>query len=225
MKKFKKAILFDLDGTLLDTAHDLTTAFNEVIYDYTKKTYSLAETRRMVGYGSKELFMLALGDKMNEHSYQDFFEKFRSTYNKLSHQKTVLFAGMDRVIKLLNNNKTPWGIVTNKPYAGAVHTLNKFPLLQTNHCLVGADTTDYPKPAPEPLLYACGLLNLMPDEVYFVGDTPIDIEAGHHAKIDTIAVKYGYGIDDIKASHWQPALWIDEPGELINIIDSFGRDT
>lgn len=217
-KSPKKAILFDLDGTLLDTAHDLTTAFNTVIYEYTQKTYSLSETRKLVGYGSKELFMHAMGECFDDKTYQEFFAKFRIAYNKLSHQKTALFNGLDAILKYLDTQKILWGIVTNKPYSGAVHTLNKFPELQTNHCLVGCDTAAYPKPAPEPLLYACDLLNITPDQACFVGDTPIDIEAGNHAGIETIAVEYGYGVDDIKTSKWQPTHWAKEPKDLLPFV-------
>lgn len=214
----KSAFLFDLDGTLLDTAHDLTVAFNQVIPQYTGKTYSLAETRKLVGYGSRALFLHAFQGAIDETQFEQFKKAFIAAYQEAAHQRTALFDGMEAVLTCLNERDIPWGIVTNKTYQGAIHTLNHFPILQTNHCLVGCDTTAYPKPAPEPLWYACEALTLSPESVYFVGDTPTDMEAAHHAKIDAIAVRYGYGAEDIQRSPWQPAQWINNPNDLLEIF-------
>jgi len=214
----KSAFLFDLDGTLLDTAHDLTIAFNEVIPQYTGRTYSLAETRKLIGYGSRKLFMHAFQGAIDETQFEEFKQAFTTAYQKAAHAKTALFDGMEAVLINLNARGIPWGIVTNKTYQGAVHTINHFPILQKNHCLVGCDTTAYPKPAPEPLWHACKVLQLSPESVYFVGDTPTDMEAAYHANIDAIAVRYGYGETDIQTSPWQPKRWIDAPKELLEIL-------
>ena len=214
----KSAILFDLDGTLLDTAHDLTLAFNQVIPKYTGKTYSLAETRKLVGYGSRALFLHAFQGSIDETLFEQFKKEFLAAYQQASHCRTALFDGMEEVLMYLNAQHISWGIVTNKPYEGAVRALKNFPLLETNHCLVGCDTASYPKPSPEPLLYACTMLNISPADTYFVGDTPTDMEAAHHAHIDSIAVTYGYGTEDIQTSPWQPTLWINDPKELLGIL-------
>lgn len=214
----KSAFLFDLDGTLLDTAHDLTIAFNQVIPKYTGKTYSLEETQKLIGYGSRKLFSDIFKDAVDEIQFEQFKQEFITAYQKAAHARTALFDGMERVLKTLNEQGIPWGIVTNKTYQGAIHTVQHFPILQTHHCLVGCDTTAYPKPAPEPLWHACEILQLAPASCYFVGDTPIDMEAAHHARIDAIAVRYGYGSEDIETSPWQPMHWINAPEDLLGIL-------
>ncbi len=215
----QNAILFDLDGTLLDTAHDLTMAVNEVVQRYqpTKK-FTLEEARRVVGYGSEAIFNELVTEYVPHVAYETFRDAFREIYLHRKHQGTTFFEGITELLETLNKRNIIWGIVTNKTEAGAIQSAEHFPLLQTAHCIVGCDTASAPKPSAAPLLYACEKLNLMPENCWFVGDTIMDIQAAHNAHISSLAVAYGYGTQDIKNSQFQPTAWIHSPLEILDYL-------
>lgn len=213
------AILFDLDGTLLDTAYDLTMAVNDVVQSYhPKKQFSLEEARHIVGYGSETIFNELITEYVPHVSYEEFRNAFRQIYTHRKHQGTTFFEGVTELIETLNARKLVWAIVTNKTEDGAKQSSEDFPLLKTAHCIVGCDTANAPKPSSAPLLYACEELALLPEQCWFVGDTIIDMEAAYHAKIRSLAVGYGYGARDIEKGKYQPFAWIHSPLEILDYL-------
>lgn len=215
----QNAILFDLDGTILDTAYDLTTALNKVVQRYNpKKEFTLAEARRVVGYGSEAIFHELLTEYTPHITFPEFRDAFREAYTKEAHGGTTFFEGMTELLTELNMRKIPWGIVTNKTEAGANQAVAHFTLLQSAQCVVGCDTAGYPKPSPKPLLYGCKEINVLPANCLFVGDTVIDMEAAHHAGLKSLAVDYGYGTKDILNGKFPPFAWIKSPLEILNFI-------
>ncbi len=215
----QNAILFDLDGTILDTAYDLTMALNKVMQNYNpKKEFTLAEARRVVGYGSEAIFHELLPEYVPHISFTEFSLAFRQAYINENHSGTTFFEGMTELLTELNARKITWGIVTNKTEAGAKQALAHFPLLQGAQCVVGCDTAGKGKPSPEPLLYGCREINVLPEHCLFVGDTVIDMEAAHHAKLKSLAVDYGYGTKDILNGKFPPFAWIKSPLEVLNFV-------
>jgi len=215
----QNAILFDLDGTILDTAHDLTMAINHVVKQFNpKKEFTVAEARRVVGYGSEAIFHDLLPEYAPHISFETFRDAFRSEYEKQAHGKTVFFDGIAELLNQLNEKGIVWGIVTNKTETGAKQAVAHFPLLQTAHCVVGCDTTGRGKPCPEPLLHACREINVPAEYCLFVGDTVIDMEAAYHAKIKSLAVDYGYGTKDILKGKFPPFAWIKSPLEVLSFV-------
>ncbi len=215
----QNAILFDLDGTILDTAHDLTMALNKVMQTYNpKKEFTLAEARRVVGYGSEAIFHELLPEYVPHISFTEFSLAFREAYAKENHGGTTFFEGMSELLNELNTRKIVWGIVTNKTEAGAKQAVKHFPLLQSAQCVVGCDTTGRGKPSPEPLLHGCREIKVLPEHCLFVGDTVIDMEAAHHAKLKSLAVDYGYGTKDILNGKFPPFAWIKSPLEVLNFV-------
>lgn len=213
------AILFDLDGTILDTAHDLTMALNKVMQNYhPKKEFTLAEARRVVGYGSEAIFHELLPEYVPHIKFEEFRDAFREAYIKENHGGTTLFEGMVELLTELDQQQIPWGIVTNKTESGAKQAVAHFPILQTARCVVGCDTTGRGKPSPEPLLYGCREINVLPEHCLFVGDTVIDMEAAYHAKLKSLAVDYGYGTKDILNGKFPPFAWIKSPLEVLNFV-------
>lgn len=213
------AVLFDLDGTLLDTAHDLTMALNRVMQAYNpKKEFTLTEARRIVGYGSEAIFHELLPEYVPHIDFTEFRDAFREAYAKENHGGTSFFEGVEELLTSLNTRQIPWGIVTNKTEAGAKQAVAHFPLLKAAQCVVGCDTTGQGKPSPEPLLYACNLLNFSPEQCFFVGDTILDMEAAHHAQLKSLAVDYGYGTKDILSGKYPPFAWIKSPLEVLNFV-------
>jgi phosphoglycolate phosphatase len=215
----QNAILFDLDGTILDTAHDLTMALNKVVQRYNPtKEFTLAEARRVVGYGSEAIFHELLPEYTPHVSFAEFSLAFREAYTKENHGGTTFFEGMAELITELNVRQIAWGIVTNKTEAGAKQAAQHFKLLQTAHCIVGCDTVGQGKPSPAPLLHGCKEINVLPEHCLFVGDTVIDMEAAHHAKLKSLAVDYGYGTKDILRGKFPPFAWIKSPLEILHFI-------
>lgn len=213
------AVLFDLDGTLLDTAHDLTLAVNDVVQRYqTTKTFTLLEARRVVGYGSEAIFHELIANYAPNVSFEEFRDAFRQAYHNRKHEGTAFFDGVAQLIEHLNAKNIPWGIVTNKTEAGAKHAVEHFAILKDAQCIVGCDTAEYPKPSGAPLLYACDQLGKKPAECLFVGDTIIDMEAAHHANMPVLAVGYGYGTEEILKGKFQPLAWIKSPLEVLNFL-------
>lgn len=217
LKKYK-AILFDLDGTLLDTSIDLTSAYNKALSQYTSHSFSVDETRKYAGYGSKKLYEHALENKIKPDCYEKFRQQFINEYANQQHRRTTFFPGIETLLATLDQQNIPWGIVTNKPYKGARDVVNSFGTLKNAQTVIGADSAAYPKPDPAPLLLACSDLDLSAEGCLFVGDTITDIEAAVRAKMDVAAVDFGFGFDDIKASQWQPNYWINKPEQLLKFV-------
>lgn len=215
----QNAILFDLDGTILDTAHDLTMALNKVMNTYNpKKEFTLTEARRVVGYGSEAIFHELLPKYVPHISFTEFSLAFREAYANENHNGTTFFEGMPELLNELNARKIVWGIVTNKTESGAKQAVKHFPLLQSAQCVVGCDTTGRGKPSPEPVLYGCRKINAPPENCLFIGDTILDMEAAHHAKLKSLAVDYGYGTKDILNGKFPPFAWIKSPLEALNFV-------
>lgn len=216
------AVLFDLDGTLLDTANDLTLALNDVVQSYApQKKFTLLEARRAVGYGSETIFHDLIAQYTPEISYEKFRDHFRAVYSQRRHASTAFFEGVTELLEQINGLKIPWGIVTNKTEAGAHQAAEHFPLLKTAQCIVGCDTAEQPKPAAAPLLYASAQLKQLPQHCLFVGDTILDMEAAYHAQMPVLAVDYGYGVQEIMHGQFPPLAWVHTPQDIINFLNHF----
>jgi len=218
MSKKYKALLFDLDGTLLDTSSDLASAYNKALSQHTSHSFSVEETRQYAAYGSKKLYEHALANKIKPDCYEKFRRQFINEYTNQKHASTSFFPGIETLLETLAHHKIPWAIVTNKSHKGALDVVKSFKILQNAQAVVGADSAAYPKPDAAPLLLACGELNLSVDNCLFVGDTVTDIEAATRAKMDVAAVDFGFGFDDIRASKWQPNYWINKPEQLLKFV-------
>jgi len=212
------AVLFDLDGTLLDTAGDVLatlkkTLNNDAFFDELSET----EIHAICAYGSRHLYEIALKKKVSMPDYATFRAKLFEHYQQQSQPKACLFPGVASVIQALDNAQVPWGIVTNKQQASAVCDVHRFEVLKNCRVIVGFDTTDYPKPAPEPILYACDQLQVSPLKTVFVGDTMVDMEAAHHAGSIAVGVTYGHGGFD-QARTFKPQYVIDQANQLVSLL-------
>jgi phosphoglycolate phosphatase len=200
--------LFDLDGTLIDTAPDLAWCLNFLLVKDSIKPLSLETIRPLVSHGSLEILKLGF-NRLNDNELKSKQKEFISLYQKHIAQKSCLFEGLLDII-----NKVPtWGVVTNKP-THLTHQLLKELNLKPAVIVCG-DTLEKAKPNPEPLFYACEKLSKNIDDCIFIGDDEKDILAAKNAKMKSIAVTYGYGKDP----HTWGADWvIDQPKELAKWI-------
>lgn len=208
-------ILFDLDGTLLDTAPDLATALNVVLQEYNRPALPFTTIRPLSSTGSKGL--LGLGFQIDEaHAdYQLLRTKFLNAYHNHLFDATAVFPGMETVLQHIEHQGLRWGVVTNKPAELAQRLLEKFNLSQRCACLVGGDTLDKRKPDPEPLFYACELIGVSISQCVYIGDTERDIEAAKRAKMRSIAALYGYITADENPQTWRADYYVEKPEQII----------
>lgn len=215
-----KTVLFDLDGTLLDSAPDLANSLNNTLSRMGREAVSLNEIRDVVSLGGEALVKLCFGLTPEHNSYQEIHDAFRKDYEEHICENTTLFPGIDELLSHIENKNLQWGVVTDKPEYLTLSVLNKIGLLDRASCIVAGDSIPYRKPSPEPLLHACKLINTEPDFCVYVGDAKRDIDAAKSANIFSIAALYGYIPRDAKPESWQANYYIDQPQDLIDWLSS-----
>lgn len=193
-----RAVLFDLDGTLLETIGDIALALNRTLGTIGLAPLREAVVRDMVGRGSAMLLARALeaaGYVMDAAGQGELLERFFAEYERLQDEGTSVarpYPGAAEAVATLARRGVPLAVVTNKQQAIAVRTLAGVGLLEPFGCVVGGDTCARRKPHPEPLLHACGLLGVAPGETLMVGDSLNDVSAARAAGMRVLCVPYGY---------------------------------
>lgn len=213
-----QGILFDLDGTLLDTANDLGAALNHVLNQHQLPTVHRSAYRPIASDGAKGLLELGFAEKIHQYNFDELRHQFLEYYRHNIAVNTILYSGVDRLISALDDNGIPWGIVTNKPETLTLALLPSFPELNQCKVIVGGDTLTKRKPDPEPLLFACEKLNLPPSQCLYVGDAPRDIEAGNAANMTTIIAKWGYIQNLEECQHWSADIHCEQPTDILNLL-------
>ncbi|WP_341503759.1 HAD-IA family hydrolase [Gallaecimonas sp. GXIMD4217] len=207
-----KAVLFDLDGTLLDTAPDLRRALNEVLADHGRAPLSLAAVRPHATHGTKSLLTLAFGEGAFER--QALREAFWAAYLRDIALETRLFQGVAELIATLDGAGIPWGIVTNKVTHLTEAALPNYTELAACAALVCGDTLAERKPHPSPLLHAARQLGVAPEHCLYLGDAVTDMEAARDAGMTGLVASWGY-VDD---SHpkWPAQAVLAHPVQLLD---------
>lgn len=211
-----QAVLFDLDGTLADTAPDLADAFNQVLQEQGYPCLPFEAIRPHVSHGSTALLRQGIPFEPETSEFNAIRQRFLTLYQQNISRRTALFPGMAELLDHLDSIKMPWGIVTNKPSwltNPLVHDLN---LAQRAACVVSGDTTSQSKPHPEPILYACRQLNCDATEAVYVGDAERDIEAGRRAGTLTLVALFGYLSVDDQPDCWKADGLINHPNEIVS---------
>ena len=215
-----EAVFFDLDGTVLDTAPDLAAACNEILCEYQRPTIPLAEFREWVHGGA---VMMVCGSFRINTAHPDFAaikKAFLNRYEQQLTRQTQLFDGIDNVLRYLEQEKIPWGIVTNKPEFLTRPLMKHFGLSSRSCCSISGDTLATPKPHPAPLLHACQLIHVTPSHCVYVGDTMDDIQAARAAGMLSIAAKYGYNPSHCDINAWPADYFAATPGHLLSILSN-----
>ncbi|WP_028079040.1 HAD family hydrolase [Solimonas soli] len=195
-----RAVLFDLDGTLADTAPDLGHAANLVCAELGLPTLPLADYRPVASAGARGLLGKALGITPEHADYAQRAERLLALYRDNLLRHTTLFDGMDELLATIAARGLSWGIVTNKP-AWLTDPLVEGLRLRAD-CVVSADQVARPKPAPDALLRACERLGLPPQACWYVGDDRRDIAAAQAADMPSIAADWGYLGADAPIGDW-----------------------
>jgi phosphoglycolate phosphatase len=215
-----QAVLFDLDGTLIDSAPDLGAAVDKMRVDRGMSSLPLAHYRPMAGAGARGMIALAFGYTPDHPDYEAMKEEFFRNYESCMTERTFAFEGVAQMIAALVAAKLPWGVVTNKSKRFAEPLTQAMPLFKSSAVLICGDTTPHAKPHPEPLLEAARRLGLDPSACIYVGDDERDIVAGHAAQMKTVAATYGYLGAQGDVEKWQADAQIQSPSELASLISS-----
>lgn len=215
-----QAVLFDLDGTLIDSAPDLGAAVDKMRVDRGMSSLPLAHYRPMAGAGARGMIRLAFGFTPEHPDYDAMKEEFFRNYESCMTERTFAFEGVAQMIAALVGAKLPWGVVTNKSKRFAEPLTQAMPLFKSSAVLICGDTTPHAKPHPEPLLEAARRLGLDPSACIYVGDDERDIVAGHAAQMKTVAATYGYLGAQGDVEKWQADAQIQSPSELASLISS-----
>jgi N-acetyl-D-muramate 6-phosphate phosphatase len=212
------AVLFDLDGTLIDSAPDLAGACNEMRAERGLPPLPYEQLRRMVGSGARGMVGTSFGLVPGDDGYLALRDEFLARYEARMTHETRVFAEMEPVLAWLRREALPWGIVTNKATRFAAPLVESLGLAGTAAVLVCGDTVAHSKPHPAPLLEAARRLAMAAADCVYVGDDRRDVEAGRAAAMATIVAAWGYlGAGDAPAA-WGADCVIEQPGELIALI-------
>lgn len=216
-----QAILFDLDGTLVDTAPDLAKATNALRAHHGLAPLPFEVIRGQVSNGGSALVTLALGLEINSVEHTLARQFLLDAYEQAVAVHSRVFSPLDIWLKEWHGDKRPWGIVTNKPRRYTLPLLEALALQPG--ALLCADDLSVKKPAPEPLWEAARRLGVKPQQCWYIGDHVRDIEAAVAAGMTAVAVGYGYISEADNYQQWPADLWFEECEALVDALGAFKR--
>ena len=212
------AVLFDLDGTLIDTAPDFIRCLNQLRQQHGLEPLPPEHIRRSVSNGAKAMIRVGFKLEPDHEGYVEKHTAFLDLYEAGVAVETTLFEGMDALLKSLESRGIPWGIVTNKPARFATPLIEALGLAHRCATLICPDHVTERKPHPEPLFLACREIGAAPEQAIYVGDHERDIEAGRNAGMHTIAVRYGYIEQPETVDLWQADTIADTVSDLAKLL-------
>ncbi len=213
-----KAVLFDLDGTLIDSAPDLAGATNELRAQRGLAPLPLAQLRPWVGSGARGMLAAGLDLHPEAPEFETSKVRFLDLYEGRLLQETRAFDGVEELLAKLCDLSLQWGIVTNKAERFTLPIHRGMPLLHGASVVVGGDTTPHAKPHPAPLLAACSRMGVAPSDCIYVGDDLRDIQAAQAAGMGSVAACWGYlGLGSDVAA-WGADHVIEHPQALLGLL-------
>ena len=215
-----RAVLFDMDGTLLDTAPDFIAICQAMLAERGFPRIDDKLIRDEISGGAKAMVSAAFAMSPNEPEFETLRQEFLERYQQDCAVHSKLFEGMEELLGDIEKAKLIWGVVTNKPVRYAQPIMEQLGLDTRSAVLICPDHVTKSKPDPEPLLLACKMLDLDPASVLFVGDDLRDIESGRDAGTRTAAVRYGYIHPHDNPDHWGADVVVDHPLELRRVLDN-----
>lgn len=218
MIRSPSAVLFDLDGTLLDTANDLANCLNLLLTEENRPTLPLESIRLHVSNGANAMLDYGFGALPDEHK-QHLRARLLKLYEANIATHTIWFDGLEAFTTLLREKGIPWGIVTNKPRLYTDLLLDAMQISPVIDVVVCPDDLNIAKPDPRPMLHACQQINVAPSGCVYVGDHIRDIEAGKAAGMKTIAAAYGYLEKPEQVADWQADFIINKSSDIGLLFD------
>ncbi|MFP5467511.1 MAG: phosphoglycolate phosphatase [Gammaproteobacteria bacterium] len=213
------AVLFDLDGTLIDSAPDLASAAERMRARRGLPALPLAQYRPHASSGARGMLRIGFGADPGHVQYESLRQEFLDEYAAGLMERTAPFDGVAQMLDVLERAGCPWGIVTNKAERFTLPMVAGLPLLGRAAAVISGDTTPHAKPHPAPLLEAARRLGVDPGDCLYVGDDERDIVAGRAAGMFTVAACYGYMGSTGSADHWQADACIEFPEQLLKLLE------
>jgi len=207
-------ILFDLDGTLVDSAVDLLNALNVIVQQTGKSALTLAELRPVVSKGARAMLAVAFPD-LSEEQRLHYLQPFLDCYQRAVAQYSTAFADVETVLSSIEASGSRWGIVTNKPHYLAKEVVHSMGWTHRSAVLIGGDSLPRKKPDPDQLFHACELLAVQASDCVYVGDDERDVLAAKHAGMKSIAVLWGYREAHDDPKNWQADVMCNTPLDLL----------
>ena len=214
MKPTIKGVLFDLDGTLLDTAPDMALALNLQREAHQLAPLPYSEIRPYVSHGALAMLRLGFGIESHDTNFNAMREQYLHIYGENIAVKTQLFEGLSEFLNELETNNIHWGVVTNKPEFLTKPLMNALELDSRACSIISGDTVSPTKPNPTPLFLACKQSKLVPSQCLYVGDAERDIAAGRAAGMKTVLANWGYITPEDKTELWHADVVINRSDEL-----------
>lgn len=212
------AVLFDLDGTLVDSAPDLAAAVDKMRTDRGMPSLPYADYRPLVGAGARGMVGVAFGVAPADPGFDALRDEFLANYECSLTERTRPFDGVPELLVQLQQHGLVWGVVTNKAARFTEPLTQAMPLFASAGAIVSGDTTPHSKPHPAPLLEAARRLGVAPEACVYVGDDERDIVAGRAAGMATVAATYGYLGARYDTAQWGADAAIYSPSALLQLL-------
>jgi phosphoglycolate phosphatase len=213
-----RAVFFDLDGTLADTALDLGGALNQMLSQDGQPQLLTAQLRPHVSGGARALLKRGFGITPDDPTYPAMQQRFLDIYTGRLCQETTLFPGIEDLLQSLEQRSILWGIVTNKAQRFTAPLVAGLGLSERSAAIVSGDSAPKAKPAPDTLLLACQQAGVEPDQCIYVGDDLRDVQAGQAAGMGTVIAAWGYLGDGLPIEQWGGDHIIRHPSEILNLL-------
>jgi len=211
-------VLFDLDGTLIDTAPDMAYALNVLLKEEHYAALSFTDIRPAVSNGSVALVQLGFPNITDDAALTRLKKRYLEIYESNLCVNSVLFPGIQQLIDTLESRQIRWGVITNKPGWLTNPLMQEIGLSERASCIISGDTTKNRKPHPEPMYLACKQTQSHPKNCIYIGDALRDIQAGNNAGMTSVIANYGYiGIEE-NTTEWGANYIINTPAEIIELF-------
>jgi len=213
-------VLFDLDGTLIDTAPDMANALNILLREEGYEAMDFSDIRPHVSNGSAALVQLGFPALADESVKERLKKRYLEIYEDKLCVDSGLFPGMAQLLEHIENQQMRWGVVTNKPAWLTDPLMQQIGLGDRAACIISGDTTENRKPHPEPMYLACKHANSQPQNCIYIGDALRDIQAGANAGMRTVVANYGYIGEGENIAHWGADFVVETPLEILPLISA-----
>jgi N-acetyl-D-muramate 6-phosphate phosphatase len=214
-----RAVLFDLDGTLVDSAPDLGAAADRMRLERGLPPLPLAHYRPLAGSGARGMLRVAFDASPDHADYELLRDEFYACYEACLTHRTLAFHGVVELLASLMSGGLSWGVVTNKAQRFTIPLTRSMTLFDSASAIICGDTTAHSKPHPAPLLEAARRMGIAPEQCVYVGDDERDISAGRRAGMRTVAARYGYLGPGADVASWQADAEVSSPLQVLKLIE------